>query len=85
MGFVSSIINSVPLRIEFLNIVTSKTNSEYVGILLDRIVGSCDPVVPVDQVCDLSSSEEAVFSVSFHFLQTDLFLEACILDDSVQC
>ena len=25
------------------------------------------------------------FFVSFHFLQTDLFLEAGIMDDSVQC
>ena len=37
--------------------------------------------VLVDQVSDLSSSEEAVLFVSFHFLQTDLFLEAGILDD----
>ena len=30
-------------------------------------------------------SKETVFFVSFHFLQTDLFLEAGILDDFVQC
>ena len=34
---------SVPLRIEFLNIVISKSNSEQVGVVLDRIVGSSDP------------------------------------------
>ena len=47
-----------------------------------------DPEVLVDQVSDLSSSEEAVFFfffLSFSFLQTDFFLEAGILDDSVQC
>ena len=54
-------------------------------MILDRIIGSTDPEVFVDQVSDLSSSEETVFFLSFHFLQTDLFLEAGILDDSVQC
>ena len=39
----------------------------------------------MDQVSDLSSSEEAVFFVSFYFLQTVLFREAGILDDFVQC
>ena len=32
--------NSVPLWVEFLNIVISKTKSEQVGIVLDRIIGS---------------------------------------------
>ena len=49
------------------------------------MVGTSDPEVFIDQESYLSSSEEAVFFVSFHFLQTDLFLEAGILDDSVQC
>ena len=44
-----------------------------------------DPKVSVDYVSDLSSSEERVFFLSFHFLQTDLFLEAGIQDDFVQC
>ena len=54
-------------------------------MILDRIVGSSDPEVLVDQVSDLSSSKETIFFVSFNFLQTDLFLEVGILDDSVQC
>ena len=51
---------------------------------MNRIVAPNDPEVFVDQVSNLSSSEEAVFFVSFHFLQTDLFLEAGILDDFVR-
>ena len=50
-----------------------------------RIIDSGDPEVLVDQVSDLSSSKESVFFMSFHFLQTDLFLEAGILNDFVQC
>ena len=63
----------------------SKNNCTKVGIILDRVVGSSDPEVLVDQLSDLSSSKETAFFVSFHFLQTDRFLEAGILDDSVQC
>ena len=81
MGFASLIIK---FRTEFLNIVIPKNNCNMVGVILDRIVGSSDPEILVDQVSDLSSSEKAVF-LSFLFLQTDLFLETGILDDSVQC
>ena len=35
--------NCVPLRIEFLNIVILKNNSEQVGIVLDRIMGPSGP------------------------------------------
>ena len=55
------------------------------GKILDGIVGSSDPEVLVDQVSDLSSSKETVLFLRFLFLQTDLFLETCIMDDSVQC
>ena len=41
---------SVPLRIEFLNIVISKNNGEQVGVVFDRIIGSSDPELFVDQV-----------------------------------
>ena len=51
---------SVPLRIEFLNIVISKNNSEQVGVVLDRIMGSSDPELIVDQVGNLSTSKETV-------------------------
>ena len=44
-----------------LNIVISKTKSEEVGVVLDRIVGSSDPEVFVDQVSNLPSSKETVF------------------------
>ena len=39
-----------------------------------RIVDSSDPKVLVDQVSNLSSSEKAVFSVSFHFLRLTFLL-----------
>ena len=39
-----------PLRIEFLNIVISKSNSEQVGVVFDRTIGSSDPELFVDQV-----------------------------------
>ena len=39
----------VVFRIEFLNIVITKNDSEQVGAFLDRIMGSSDPEVFVDQ------------------------------------
>ena len=36
--------------IEFLNIVISKNNGEQVGVVFDRIIGSSDPELFVDQV-----------------------------------
>ena len=54
-------------------------------MILDRIVGSSDPEVLVDQVSDLSSTKETVLFLGFLFLQTDLSFEAGIMDDSVQC
>ena len=74
--FVSDNKKSIPFRIEFLNIIISKNNCKKVGIILDRIVEI--------QESDLSSSEEAVFFLSFRFLQTDLFLELGIMNDFVQ-
>ena len=56
-----------------------------VGIILDRIVGSSDPEVLVDQVSDLSSKKETVLFLGFLFLQSDLSLETGILDDFIQC
>ena len=49
------------------------------------IVGSSDPEVLVDQVSDLSSTKKPTLFLGFPFLQIDLFLQAGILDDSVQC
>ena len=63
----------------------SKNNSKQVGIILDRIVGTSDPEVLVDKVSDLSFAKETVLFLGFLFLQTDLFREAGIMDDSVQC
>ena len=62
----------------------SKSNCKQIGIILDRIVGSNDPEVLVDQVSDLSSAKETVLFSGFLFLQTDLSLEVRIMDDSVQ-
>ena len=66
---------------EFLNIIISKNNCKQVGIILDRIVGSSDPELLVDQVSDLSSTKETVLFLGFLFLQTDLSLELGIMDD----
>ena len=63
--------NSAPLRIEFLNIVISENNSEQVGVVFDRIMGSNDPELIVDQVGNLSTSKETVLFLGLLFLQTD--------------
>ena len=76
--------NSVPLRIEFMNIVISKTGSKQVGIFLDGIVGSSDPEVLIDQISDLSSAKERVLLLGFLFLQTDSSFQVRIVDDFVQ-
>ena len=52
--------NSVPLRMELLKIVISKNNCEQVGVVFDRIVGSSDPEMIVDQVGNLSATKETV-------------------------
>ena len=75
---------SVPLRIEFLNIVISKSNSEQVGVVFDRIIGSSDPELFVDQVGNLSTSKETVLFLGLLFLQTDFPSEMRIMDDFVQ-
>ena len=79
--------NRIPshFRVEFLNIVISKTNSEQVGIILDRIMAPSDPEVFVDQVSNLSAAKETVLFLGLLFLQTDLSFELDIMDDSVQC
>ena len=56
---------SVPLRIEFLNVVISKSNSEQVGVVFDRIIGTSDPELFVDQVGNLSTSKETVLFLGF--------------------
>ena len=74
---------SVPLRIEFLNIVISKNNSEQVGIVLDRIMAPSDPEVIVDQVGNLSAAKETVLFLVLSFLQTGSPFELGIMDDFV--
>ena len=64
--------NSVPCRVEFLNIIISKNNSALDGTILDRIMGSCDPEVLIDQV------KETVLFLGFLFLQTDSSFEVRI-------
>ena len=77
--------NSVPLTIEFLNIIISWIDSEQVGIVLDRIMAPSDPKVIVDQVSNLSAAKETVLLLGLLFLQTDSSCEMGIMDDSVQC
>ena len=57
------------------NIVIPMSNSEHVGVVFDRIVGSSDPEVLVDQVSNLSSSKETVLFLGLLFLQTDFPLK----------
>ena len=79
MGFSSLTKNSVPCRVEFLNIIISKNNSALDGTILDGIMGSCDPEVLIDHV------KETVLFLGLLFLQTDSSFEVRIVDDSVQC
>ena len=78
--------NRIPshFRIEFLNIVISKNNSEQVGVVLDRIMAPSDPEVIVDQVSNLFTTKESVLLLGFLFLQTDSSFEMGIMDDFVQ-
>ena len=75
----------VPFRIEFLNIVISKTNSEQVGVVFDRIMAPSDPEVNVGQVSNLSAAKETVLLLGLLFLQTDSSFELRIMDYFVQC
>ena len=45
-------------------------------MILDRIVGSCDPKVVIDQVSNLSSAKETVLLLGLLFLQTDSSFKA---------
>ena len=45
---------------------------------------SSDPEVIVDQVGNLSATEETVLLLGFLFLQTDSSIEVRIMDDFVQ-
>ena len=62
---------SVPLRIEFLNIIISWTDSEQVCVVFDRIISPNDREVIVDQVNNLSAAKETVLLLGLLFLQTD--------------
>ena len=53
-------------------------------MILDRIIGPCDPEVLIDQVSNLSTSKETVLFLGFSFLQTDFPFEMGIMDDFVQ-
>ena len=66
-------------------IVISRNNSEQVGVVFDRIMGSSDPEVIVDQVGNLSASKETALFLGLLFLQTDSPFELGIMDDFVQC
>ena len=53
-------------------------------MVLDRIVGSSDPEVFVDQVNNLPAAKETVLLLGLLFLQTDSSLEMGVMDDFVQ-
>ena len=48
---------------------------KHVGVVFDRIVGSYDPELFVDQVGNLSTSKETVLFLGLLFLQTDFPFE----------
>ena len=54
-------------------------------LVLDRIVGSSDPEVFVDQVSTLPTAKKPVLLLGLLFLLTDSAFEVRIMDDSVQC
>ena len=84
MGFSSLTIKFRPT----LNRIPEYRNfedSEQVGVVFDRIMGSSDPELIVDQVGNLSSAKETVLLLGLLFLQTDSSFELGIMDDSVQC
>ena len=60
-----ALVEVVPLKIEFLNIVISKNNGEQVGVVFDRIIGSSDPEMFVDQLGNLSTWNETVLFLAF--------------------
>ena len=53
-------------------------------MVFDRIMGSSDPELFVDQVGNLSTSKETVLFLGLLFLQTDSSFEMGIMDDFVQ-
>ena len=48
--------------------IISKNNSEQVGVVFDRIMGSSDPEMIVDQVSDLPTAKEPVLLLGLLFL-----------------
>ena len=84
MGFSSLTIEFRPTFSRIPEYRYFETNSEQVGIVLDRIVGSNDPEIFADQVSNLSSAKETVLLLALLFLQTDSSFEVRILDDFVR-
>ena len=74
--------NNIPSHLESNS---WKNNSEQVGVVFDRIMGSSDPEMIVDQVGNLSAAKETVLLLGLLFLQTDPPFELGIMDDFVQC
>ena len=78
-----SLYNPSKMLSDGLSVIDNRIPSHC--IILDRIAGSNDPEVLVDQVSALFSTKETVLFLGFLFLQTDLSSEMGVVDDSVQC
>ena len=72
---VISLKKIIPSRIEFLNIIITKSDRELVSVFKNGIMSTSNLKVVVDHESDLSSAKEPTLFLSFLFLQTDPFLE----------
>ena len=75
--------NRIPSHLESNNVIISKTHSEQVGMVFDRIMVPSDPEAHVNQASDLPSAKETVLLLGLLFLQTDSSFEMGIMDEFV--
>ena len=71
----------VPPRVEFLNIVISKSKTEQIGVIKNGIMSVSYSGVLVHHEDNVSSSKESVLYLSFLPLQMDLLVGVGIFDD----
>ena len=75
MGFALLITEFRAISNRILEYHHFEENCEQVGVVFDRIMGSSDPEVIVDQVGNLSAAKETVLFLGLLFLQTDFPFE----------